>query len=70
MWENIRTAIVWVIALGMAWLGDMSVKDFSTLAGVVIGLLMAFISWYYKRKTYLLLASGRISREDYESSNR
>lgn len=70
MWENIRTAIVWVIALGMAWMGDLSVKDISTVVGLIIGILMAFISWYYKRKTYLLLASGRISREYYESSNR
>lgn len=70
MWEKISTFIVWCIAVAMAWLGDLSLKDVSTVAGVVIGILMAFISWYYKRKTYLLLADGRISREEYESANR
>jgi uncharacterized membrane protein len=40
------------------------------VAGVLIGLLMAIISWYYKRKTYQLLAAGRITREEYESANR
>jgi len=70
MWERIRAGIVWFIAVGMAWLGDMSLKDVSTVAGVLIGLLMAIISWYYKRKTYQLLVAGRITREEYESANR
>lgn len=70
MWERIRAGIVWFIAVGMAWLGDMSLKDVSTVAGVLIGLLMAIISWYYKRKSYQLLAAGRITREEYESANR
>lgn len=70
MWERIRATIVWFIAVAMAWLGDMSLKDVSTVAGVFIGLLMALISWYYKHKTYQLLARGRITREEYESANR
>jgi len=70
MWERISTFIVWCIAIFMAWLGDLSLKDASTVAGVLIAALMAFISWYYKRKTYLLLAQGRITREEYESANR
>jgi uncharacterized membrane protein len=70
MWEKISTGIVWFIALAMAWMGDLSLKDVSTVAGVIIGLLMAIISWYYKRKTYQLLAAGRITREEYESANR
>jgi len=40
------------------------------VAGVLIGVLMALISWYYKHKTYQLLASGRITRSEYESANR
>jgi len=70
MWEKISTFITWCMAVVMAWLGGMDLKDMSTVAGVFIGLLMALISWYYKRKTYLLLASGRITREEYESANR
>ncbi|MBS0881110.1 hypothetical protein JK231_10910 [Pantoea sp. JGM49] len=70
MWEKISTFITWCIAVVMAWLGGMNLKDVSTVAGVLIGLLMALISWYYKHKTYQLLARGRITREDYESANR
>lgn len=70
MVEKISTVITWCIAILMAWLGDLSLKDISTVAGLLIGILMAFISWYYKRKTYQLLASERISREDYESATR
>jgi len=70
MWERISTGIVWFIAVAMAWLGDLSLKDVSTVAGVLIGLLMALISWYYKHKTYQLLAQGRITRGEYDSANR
>lgn len=70
MWEKISTFITWCMAVVMAWLGGMNLKDVSTVAGVFIGLLMALISWYYKHKTYQLLARGRITREDYESANR
>ncbi|MEN4888213.1 HP1 family phage holin [Erwinia billingiae] len=70
MAEKISTVITWCIAILMAWLGDLSLKDISTVAGLLVGILMAFISWYYKRKTYQLLASGRISREVYESATR
>ncbi|WP_405423585.1 HP1 family phage holin [Pantoea stewartii] len=70
MWERISTFMTWSIAVFMAWLGDLSVKDVSTWAGLIIGIGMALISWYYKHKTYHLLASGRITREEYESANR
>ncbi|WP_084110396.1 HP1 family phage holin [Erwinia typographi] len=70
MMEKISTVITWCIAVVMAWLGGMDLKDVGTLAGIALGILMAFISWYYKRKTYRLLASGRITREEYESANR
>ena len=70
MWEKISTYKTWCMAVVMAWLGGMNLKDVSTVAGVFIGLLMALISWYYKHKTYQLLARGRITREDYESANR
>ena len=54
----------------MARLGEMSLKDISTYVGLALGVLMTLINWHYKRKTYQLLESGRISRGDYESANR
>lgn len=68
--ERISAFITWCIAVAMAWLGDMSLKDVSTLAGLALGVLMTGISWYYKHKTYQLLRDGQITRGEYESFNR
>lgn len=68
--ERISAFLTYCIAVLMAWLGNMDLKDIGTLAGIALGVLMTFISWYYKRKTYQLLVSGKISRGQYESANR
>ena len=64
--ERISAFITYCIAVVLAWLGDLS----STLGGLMIGVLMLAINWYYKHKAYQLLRDGQISREDYESINR
>ncbi|EFC9750804.1 hypothetical protein R0V08_000852 [Escherichia coli] len=68
--ERISAFITYCIAVVLAWLGDLSIKDASTLGGLMIGVLMLAINWYYKYKAYQLLRDGQISREDYESINR
>ncbi|HGT5337556.1 TPA: HP1 family phage holin [Klebsiella pneumoniae] len=68
--ERISAFITYCIAVVLAWLGDLSIKDASTLGGLMIGVLMLAINWYYKHKAYQLLRDGKISREDYESINR
>ncbi|EET2971379.1 HP1 family phage holin [Escherichia coli] len=68
--ERISAFITWCIAVVLAWMGDLSIKDASTVGGVLIGVLMLLINWYYKHKTYQLLRAGRLSREAYESINR
>lgn len=68
--ERISAFITYCIAVVLAWLGDLSIKDASTLGGLMIGVLMLAINWYYKQKAYQLLRDGQISREDYESINR
>ncbi|HAW3792674.1 TPA: hypothetical protein JLU23_004101 [Escherichia coli] len=68
--ERISAFITYCIAVVLAWLGDLSIKDASTLGGLMIGVLMLAINWYYKYKSYQLLRDGQISREDYESINR
>ncbi|UMT45732.1 phage holin family protein [Escherichia coli] len=57
--ERISAFITYCIAVVLAWLG-----------GLMIGVLMLAINWYYKHKAYQLLRDGQISREDYESINR
>ena len=58
------------IAVLLAWLGDLSLKDASTVGGVLIGVLMLAINWYYKHQSFKLLRGGKISRGEYESFNR
>ncbi|EGF0846664.1 hypothetical protein IBO22_003619 [Salmonella enterica] len=68
--ERISAFITYCIALLLAWLGDLSLRDISTVGGVLIGVLMLAINWYYKHKSLQLLRSGRISRRAYDSFNR
>lgn len=68
--ERISAFITYCIAVLLAWLGDLSPKDVSTVGGMLIGVLMLAINWYYRHKTYQLLRAGKISRGDYESFNR
>ncbi len=68
--ERISAFITYCIAFLLAYLGDLSLKDASTVGGVLIGVLMLAINWYYKHKTYQLLRSGQITRGEYESFNR
>lgn len=68
--ERISAFITYCIAVLLAWLGDLSLQNASTVGGVLIGALMLVINWYYKHKTYQLLRDGKISRGEYESFNR
>ncbi|HGH4644624.1 TPA: phage holin [Enterobacter roggenkampii] len=68
--ERISAFITYCIAAALAWMGELSIKDASTVGGVLIGVLMLLINWYYKHKTFQLLRDGKFSREAYESINR
>ena len=50
--ERISAFITYCIAVVLAWLGDLSIKDASTLGGLMIGVLMLAINWYYETKKY------------------
>jgi lysozyme len=60
--ERISAFITYCIAVLLAWLGDLSLKDASTVGGVLIGVLMLAINWYYKHQSFKLLRGGKISR--------
>lgn len=68
--ERISALITYSIAVVMGWLGKWDLQDVATILGMVLGVGMFLVSWYYRRKTYQLLATGRISRGEYESANR
>ncbi len=56
--ERISAFITYCIAVVLAWLGDLSIKDASTLGGLMIGVLMLAINWYYKHKCGVVINSG------------
>jgi len=68
--ERMMSALTYFIALFLAWLGDFSLQDLGTVLAMVLGVAAFALSWYYRRKTYQLLAAGVISREEYERANR
>ncbi|MCU5773078.1 phage holin family protein [Erwiniaceae bacterium BAC15a-03b] len=68
--ERISAFITYSIALLMGWLGKWDLQDVATVLGMVLGIGMFLVSWYYRRKTFQLLVSGKISRGEYESANR
>jgi len=68
--ERISAFITYSIAVVMGWLGKWDLQDVATILGMVLGVGMFLVSWYYRRKTYQLFVTGRISRGDYESANR
>lgn len=68
--ERISAFITYAVAVVMGWLGRWDLQDVATLLGMALGVGMFLVSWYYRRKTYLLFKRGRISRGDYESANR
>ena len=68
--ERMMSALTYFIALFLAWLGDFSLQDLGTVLAMVLGVAAFALSWYYRRKTYQLLAAGAIRREEYERANR
>lgn len=68
--ERISAFITYAVAVVMGWLGKWDLQDVATILGMVLGVGMFMVSWYYRRKTYLLFERGRISRGDYESASR
>lgn len=77
MLERISALITYCIALLMAKIGHFSLQDTATIVGMVLGVVMCLINlgkllinWNYRRKTFQLLADGKISKGDYDAANR
>lgn len=57
--ERISAFITYCIAVVLAWLGDLSIKDASTLGGLMIGVLMLAINCTTSTKPTSFCATGR-----------
>lgn len=68
--ERITSAIAYGVAMFLAWLGRMSPQDVAFLVGAAVGVGTFLVNWYYRRKSYQLLARSGIRREVYDELNR
>lgn len=57
--ERISAFITYCIAVVLAWLGDLSIKDASTLGGLMIGVLMRLSTGTTNTKPTSFCATGR-----------
>ena len=67
--ERVASACAYLIATFMAWLGGLSLEDIAFLVGSGVGIGTFLVNWYYRRKSYLLLARSGLSKETYERIN-
>ncbi|MCX9038816.1 phage holin family protein [Citrobacter portucalensis] len=68
--EKIMAAVTYFISLLLATVGRFSLQDAASVVGMVLGCCTFAVYWYYRRKTFRLLASGAIDKEIYERANR
>jgi len=64
--ERVASTCAYLIATFMAWLGGLSLEDIAFLVGSGVGIGTFLVNWYYRRKSYLLLARSGLSKETYE----
>ena len=64
--ERISSACAYFIATSLTWLAGMTSQDIAFLVGSAVGVGTFLINWYYRRKSYLLLARSGLSKETYE----
>ena len=60
--ERISAFITYCIAVLLAWDGRFIAWDVSTVGGVLIGVLMLAINWYYKHKPTSCCAAEKLHR--------
>lgn len=46
--ERISAFITYCVALLLAWLGDLSLKDVSTITGLALGIITAAVTCYLR----------------------
>jgi len=68
--ERITSAFAYCVAVFLAWLGRMSPQDVAFLVGAAVGVGTFLVNWYYRRKSYQLLARNGLRREVYDELNR
>ncbi|PKB88504.1 hypothetical protein A8A01_21020 [Ewingella americana] len=68
--EKFTSTLAYTVAAFLAWLGGLSPQDIAFLIGAWVGVGTFFVNWYYRRKSYLLLARDGMSRRVFDELNR
>ncbi|MGP2468384.1 HP1 family phage holin [Yersinia sp. 2540 StPb PI] len=68
--EKFSSAVAYVLALVLAFIGALSPQDIAFYAAAVAAAATCFINWYYRRKSYFLLKELAIRREVFDELNR
>ncbi|EKN3564412.1 hypothetical protein FG442_000819 [Yersinia enterocolitica] len=68
--EKFSSAVAYVLALVLAFIGALSPQDIAFYVAAVAAAATCFINWYYRRKSYFLLKEVVIRREVFDELNR
>ncbi|MFQ6280041.1 HP1 family phage holin [Yersinia enterocolitica] len=68
--EKISSAVAYVFALLLAFIGALSPQDIAFYVAAVAAATTCIINWYYRRKSYFLLKELGIRREVFDELNR
>ncbi|HHX4815723.1 TPA: HP1 family phage holin [Yersinia enterocolitica] len=68
--EKISSAVAYVLALVLAFIGALSPQDIAFYVAAVAAAATCLINWYYRRKSYFLLKELGIRREVFDELNR
>ncbi|MDW5501383.1 phage holin [Pseudomonas lundensis] len=55
--EKLTSALAYIAAACLAWMGQHSTQDIAILVGAAVGVGTFAVNWYYRRKSYQLLKS-------------
>ena len=67
--ERISSACAYFIATSLTGMASLTSQDVAFLVGSAVGVGTFLINWYYRRKSYQLLARSALSKDTYEKLN-
>ena len=67
--ERISSACAYFIATSLTWLAGITSQDIAFLIGSAVGIGTFLVNWYYRRKSFQLLARNGLNKDTYENLN-
>ena len=67
--ERISSACAYFIATSLTWLAGITSQDIAFLIGSAVGIGTFLVNWYYRRKSFQLLARKGLNKDTYENLN-